>query len=205
MYQFILASGSPRRKELLSQIGISYKVLPSTVEEKITKEGPGEVVEELSLQKALDVADKVAGNHREGKKELGVEAEGPFIVLGADTIVAFQNEIMGKPKDEDDAVRMIKHLAGNIHQVYTGVTIIQCGGGCEREIITFHEKTDVEMFEMSEKEIKEYVASKEPLDKAGAYAIQGLCAKYIKGIQGDYNNVVGLPVGRVWQVLKKYF
>lgn len=187
-----LASASPRRKELLKQAGISFKTMPSTVEEKITKTDPGEVVEELSYQKAVDICGKLA---EEGKED--------FVVIGADTVVSCWGEILGKPKDKDDACRMLKKLQGGSHQVYTGVTLAWKYEKMSAVSATFSECTDVTMYSMTEEEIRRYVDSGEPMDKAGAYAIQGLCAAYIQGICGDYNNVVGLPVGRVCQELKR--
>ncbi|MDE7259528.1 MAG: Maf family protein [Lachnospiraceae bacterium] len=187
-----LASASPRRKELLKQVGISFKTMPSTVEEKITKTEPQEVVEELSYQKAVDVCSRLTEENRED-----------FVVIGADTVVSCWGEILGKPKDKEDAVRMLKNLQGGSHQVYTGVTLAWKYKDMSAMYATFSECTDVTMYTMSDEEIKRYVDSGEPMDKAGAYAIQGWCAAYIQGICGDYNNVVGLPVGRVCQELKK--
>lgn len=187
-----LASASPRRKELLKQVGISFKTMPSTVEEKITKTEPQEVVEELSYQKAVDVCGRLAD-----------EGRADFVVIGADTVVSCWGEILGKPKDRKDAVRMLQKLQGGSHQVYTGVTLAWKYQDMSPMYATFSECTDVTMYTMTEEEIKRYVDSGEPMDKAGAYAIQGLCAAYIQGICGDYNNVVGLPVGRVCQELKK--
>ncbi len=187
-----LASASPRRKELLKQVGLSFKTMPSTVEEKITKTEPAEVVEELSYQKAVDVCGKLV---KEGKED--------FVVIGADTVVACWGEILGKPKDKEDAAGMLGKLQGGSHQVYTGVTLAWKYKDMSPMFATFSECTDVTMYSMSQEDIKQYVDSGEPMDKAGAYAIQGLCAAYIQGICGDYNNVVGLPVGRVCQELKK--
>ncbi|MCM1268829.1 MAG: Maf family protein [Bacteroidales bacterium] len=187
-----LASGSPRRKELLRQVGLDFTVMPSDVEEVITKEKPDEVVEELSAQKAADVCEKLCA-----------AGEEDFVAIGADTVVSVRGKILGKPADKADAVRMLKELQGKSHQVYTGVTLIWKERGEQPRQITFSECTDVTMYAMSDEEIAAYVDSGEPMDKAGAYAIQGLCAAYIQGIRGDYNNVVGLPVGRLWQELKK--
>lgn len=187
MKKVILASGSPRRKELLSQIGVSFEVLPSTKEEVRTSSEPHKLVEELSYQKAMDVA----GQCEEGK-----------LVIGADTLVTFENQVMGKPADEEQAAEMLRALSGHAHQVYTGVTVV-IRDGEDYEYITFHEKTDVYVYDLTEADIREYIASGEPMDKAGAYAIQGIFAKYIKGICGDYNNVVGLPIGRLYQELKR--
>lgn len=187
-----LASASPRRKELLRQVGISFKTMPSTVEEKITKTKPQEVVEELSYQKAVDVCGKLSAEGRED-----------FVVIGADTVVSCWGEILGKPADREDAARMLRKLQGGSHQVYTGVTLAWKYKDMPAMSATFSECTDVTMYSMTEEEIRRYVDSGEPMDKAGAYAIQGLCAAYVQGICGDYNNVVGLPVGRVWQELKR--
>lgn len=187
-----LASASPRRKDLLKQVGISFRVMPSTVEEKITKEKPDEVVEELSYQKAVDVCGRLMAEKKED-----------FVVIGADTVVSAWGKILGKPADKEDAVRMLKDLQGVSHQVYTGVTIAWKNKDISPMYATFSECTDVTMYTMTEEEIRQYVDSGEPMDKAGAYAIQGLCAAHIQGICGDYNNVVGLPVGRLCQELKK--
>lgn len=187
-----LASASPRRKDLLRQVGLSFKTRPSTVEEKITKTEPNEVVEELSYQKAVDVCGRLS---EEGKEE--------FVVIGADTVVSCWGEILGKPGDKEDAAQMLRKLQGGSHQVYTGVTLAWKYKDMPAMYATFSECTDVTMYSMTEEEIRKYVDSGEPMDKAGAYAIQGLCAAYIQGICGDYNNVVGLPVGRVCQELKK--
>lgn len=187
-----LASASPRRKELLKQVGISFKTRPSMVEEKITKTEPNEVVEELSYQKAVDVCGRLS---EEGTED--------FVVIGADTVVSCWGEILGKPGDKEEAARMLRKLQGGSHQVYTGVTLAWKYRNMSAMFVTFSECTDVTMYSMTEEEIRRYVDSGEPMDKAGAYAIQGLCAAYIQGICGDYNNVVGLPVGRVCQELRK--
>lgn len=187
--KIILASGSPRRKELLEQIGLQFEISAAHGEEIITKTIPHEIVEELSLEKASEVAER----YKEEQKDV--------LVIGADTIVAFENQILGKPKNEEDAKKTLNMLQDNIHQVYTGVTVIWMQTNGNKTIRTFHEKTDVTMYAMSSKQIEAYVATKEPLDKAGSYAIQGKCAVYVKGICGDYNNVVGLPVARLMQEL----
>lgn len=184
--KLILASASPRRKELLAKIGLPFDIIPSKGEETITKESPSEVVMELSRQKAQEIA---------------AQRTEECIVIGADTIVAKGETIMGKPKDEKDAYRMLAGISDDCHQVYTGVTIIRTGK--QTKNITFAEKTDVYLYPMSEAEIRAYIASGDPMDKAGAYGIQGDFAIHVKGIQGDYYNVVGLPIGRVYQELKK--
>lgn len=183
--KIILASASPRRRELLAKTGLEFEVVPFSGEEIITKTRPEEIVTELARQKASEVAERCG--------------EGT-LVIGADTIVAKDGEILGKPADEADAVRMLTLLAGSVHQVYTGVCLIEKEGGKSGERV-FCEVTDVEFYPMSEAEIAAYAASGEPLDKAGAYGIQGKCAVYIKGIRGDYNNVVGLPLARLYHEL----
>lgn len=200
MGQIILASASPRRKELLEQIGLCFDVCPAKGEEIITKSVPGEVVEELASQKAREVAGMV--------KTYGAEHEElvtpqDVMVIGADTIVAYGEEILGKPKDEKDAFRMLSLLSGNTHAVYTGVSIILLAASGKAGELTFHERTDVVMRHMDAQEIRRYIATGEPMDKAGAYGIQGKCAIFIDKIDGDYNNVVGLPVAAIYRELKK--
>ncbi len=187
--RLVLASASPRRKELLAQIGITPEIVPSTIEEKITTSVPEEAVMELSRQKAKDVASRMQ--------------PGTY-VIGADTVVAAGGEIMGKPVSHEDAYRMISLMEGRTHQVYTGVTLVYCGDRGNK-VRTFVEKTDVHLYPMSDGEIRAYADSADPMDKAGAYGIQGIFAAFIKGIDGDYNNVVGLPVGRVYQEIKQMF
>ncbi len=186
MTHIILASGSPRRKEILSQIGVTFTVQPAKGEEKITGHTPEDVVSMLSRQKAMEVA---------------ATAEPDTLVIGADTIVALDGAILGKPRDTEDAVRMLKELAGRTHQVFTGVTYC-CRTKDEAKAKTFTECTEVEIYPMSEREIRDYVATGEPMDKAGAYAVQGLFAAYVKRLSGDFYNVMGLPVAKLCQELK---
>lgn len=185
--RIILASASPRRRELLGQIGIVPEIIKSEVEEKITTNRPEEAVRELSLLKAEDVAKRCGQG---------------CLVIGADTVVAVNGRILGKPKTHEEAERMITLLEGKTHQVYTGVTLMVCENG-EPVTRTFVEKTEVHVYPMTEEEIRSYASLKEPMDKAGAYGIQGAFASFIKGIDGDYNNVVGLPVGRLYQEMKR--
>ena len=183
--KIILASASPRRKELLGKTGLEFEIIPAKGEEVITQTLPWEVVKELSFQKAKEIAD--------------LQTE-ECIVIGSDTIVAKGEKIMGKPKDEANAFEMLSEIAGDVHQVYTGVTLIRTGK--EPKSVTFAEKTDVFLYPMSEAEIQAYIETKDCMDKAGAYGIQGDFAIYVKGIEGDYYNVVGLPIGKVYQELK---
>lgn len=190
MKKLILASGSPRRKELLKQIGLEFEIIVAKGEEVISSHFPDKVVEELSLQKASEIAS-LARFENSGD-----------IILGSDTVVAIQDRIMGKPKNTEDAFAMLNDLQGKTHTVYTGVTFIITDP--TPKIITFSEATHVSMYPMSHSEIKSYIATGEPMDKAGAYAIQGRCAAFISKIDGEYNTVVGLPVARVYQELKPY-
>ncbi len=198
--QLILASASPRRRELLKQVGMEFLVLPAQGEEIITKVQPQEAVCELALHKAVEVAKRVSKGEWPGEKETAAPKE--FLVLGADTVVAFEGKILGKPKCEAEAVEMLSSLSGRTHQVYTGVALIDVARE-GWEVGQFCQETQVEMFPISEAEIRAYVESGEPMDKAGAYAIQGRGAVWIREIRGDYNNVVGLPVAEIYQWLKQ--
>lgn len=200
MSQIILASQSPRRKELLEQIGLEFEICPAKGEEIITKSIPEEVVMELSKQKAEEVAALVS-SFGENHKEITTPSD--ILVIGADTVVAYDGKILGKPVDEDDAKRMLTMLAGNTHSVFTGVTLVLIDKSGRAGELVFYEKTDVKMHPMTETEINRYIATGEPMDKAGSYGIQGKCAIYIDKIDGDYNNVVGLPITRIYQELKK--
>ncbi len=192
MYQVVLASNSPRRREILTQVGIDFTVIPSNVEEIMTKTKPFEVVQELSLQKAEDVARKWYKNNKLGSA----------IIIGADTVVAINDSILGKPKDVEDARQMLSMLQGNTHSVYTGVSLVVLDRE-DKHTLQFYEETKVEVFLMEEEEIEAYLSCGEYRDKAGAYGIQGKFGAYIKGIQGDYYNVVGFPVARFIQILKE--
>ena len=200
MSQIILASQSPRRKELLEQIGLEFEICPAKGEEIITKAIPEEVVMELSKQKAEEVAAMVS-SYSETHREITTPSD--ILVIGADTVVAYDGKILGKPKDEADAKAMLTMLSGNTHSVFTGVTLVLIDKSGRAGELVFYEKTDVKMHEMTEAEIDRYIATGEPMDKAGSYGIQGKCAIYIEKIDGDYNNVVGLPITRIYQELKK--
>lgn len=182
----VLASQSPRRKELLSQIGVSFICHASEKEEMRTSEEPEAVVMELSAAKARDVA-AYYGN------------EGSSIIIGADTVVSVDGEILGKPKDREDAIRMIGRIQGRSHDVFTGVTLIGKVDGTTVFEQIFANRTEVMVCPMGKGQIEDYVDSGESMDKAGAYGIQGAFAAYVMGIKGDYNNVVGLPVCAVYQ------
>lgn len=180
----ILASSSPRRADLLRAAGIPFEVAPVDVDETVRKlEPPGEHVRRLSREKA-DVA--FAGNP-------------DAVVLGADTIVTVGGEIMSKPHDAGDAIRMLRLLSGREHEVLTGVALV-----ARRGVVVEVARTRVWVNPLNETEIADYVATGEPLDKAGAYGIQGIGSKFIDRIQGSYSNVVGLPVALVYRLLKGY-
>ncbi len=191
--KIILASASPRRKELLSQIGIKFEIMVSDAEEITEASEPSQVVMDLSKLKATDIFEK-----------LTEEEKRCSLVIGADTVVSLEGQIMGKPGNAENAVKMLTSLQGKTHQVYTGVTLVYMKDKEEKtREVSFFEKTDVTMYSMTKKEIADYVATGEPMDKAGAYAIQGKCAVYVKGINGDYSNVVGLPIARLCHEIKK--
>lgn len=200
MKKIILASGSPRRKELLEQLGLDFEIRPAQGEEVITKFLPEEAVKELAFQKAEEITRQLFSEYYAGDREM---AETPVTVIGADTVVIYENRIFGKPSGRQDAIDMLVNLQGNTHQVFTGVCVMTLFSNredaTEMHVKEFAEKTDVVMYPMSASEIASYVDTGEPMDKAGAYAIQGISARYIKEIHGDYYNVVGLPMARLWQ------
>ena len=206
MSRIILASASPRRRELLAQIGLEFEVRVSDVEEKITSKEPGTIVEELARQKAEAVLASVKEKAVEGIAPEGIAPEetdaDELLVIGADTVVAYGEKILGKPKDEQEARKMLTMLSGHTHKVYTGVCLLhRTKKGVERK--GFHEETKVSLWNMTPEEIAFYISTGEPMDKAGAYGIQGIFARYVKEIAGDYNNIVGLPVGRLYQEIRK--
>jgi septum formation protein len=181
MSNLILASQSPRRKELLQQIQLSFSVMSSNVDETVAPHlKPHEVVMELAMKKANEISKKYPESY----------------VLGSDTVVAHGDSILGKPRSEEEAKKMLAMLSGETHSVYTGVAILN---GENQSL--FYEKTDVTFWELTPREIDGYIASEEPFDKAGAYGIQGLGAKLVKEIKGDYFSVVGLPLSRVYRAL----
>ncbi len=201
MKKIILGSASPRRWELLAQIGLDFTVVTSDCEEKVTSTVPSQVVQELSLMKARDVFNKISCNVTDNGRYAAYNPS-EVLVIGADTIVALENEILGKPHSKENAISILNHLQGAIHQVYTSVSFVWEEKG-QVMTHTFYEKTDVEVLPMTEQEILYYVGLDTCMDKAGAYGIQNEFACFVKGIHGDYNSVVGLPVGRVYQELQK--
>ncbi|HTA49882.1 MAG TPA: Maf family protein [Verrucomicrobiae bacterium] len=189
----VLASASPRRQELLRHAGIAFTVQPADINETpLAGESPQDCAERLAREKALAVFQGREGDY----------------VLGADTIVVVDGAILGKPRDRDDAERMLRMLSGRKHAVITGVCVVNpvVGGqwsvARKTDLITASETTLVTVCEVSDKEIRDYVATGEPMDKAGAYAIQGIASRWIPRIEGDYGNVVGLPVALVYRMLR---
>lgn len=192
MQKIILASASPRRRALLEQLDIDYVVHPSMAPEVMTGDSVNDIVRHLARQKASWVIDDISAD----------DFPPNTIVLGADTVVTYEGRILGKPADRDDAYRMLKMLSGQIHEVYTGVSMLSLDGAID---ISFAESTKVKFYDLSEQEIQDYLDTDEPYDKAGSYGIQGLGAALVEGIEGDYNNVVGLPVARVYRELSKIY
>ncbi len=183
--EIVLASASPRRKELISLIADEVSIRPAECDETLPDGmGAREAVEYLSRIK------------NSAAREISKENE---IIISADTVVAVDDMILGKPTDKDDARKMINLLSGRVHQVYTGVTV-----SLGERSVTFSEKTDVEFYALSSNEIEEYISTSEPYDKAGAYGIQGKASLLVKGISGDYFNVVGLPVSRLKRELEVF-
>jgi septum formation protein len=209
----VLASASPRRQELLRNAGIPFTVQPADIDETpLVAESPRDYAERLAREKAFAVFQNQSHDY----------------VLGADTIVVVDNAILGKPRDAQDAVRMLRMLSGRTHAVITAVCLVSAAASCQppgasktqtvpspsatREGLTagnrqlasvLSETTRVTMRELSDEEIRDYVASGEPMDKAGAYAIQGIASRWIPRIEGDYSNVVGLPVALVYGMLRE--
>jgi len=185
MKKIILASKSPRRREILSMAGLEFSVIPSDCDEGINESSPGELVSKLSALKANDIASRIKED---------------CYIIGSDTIVYFDGVVMGKPKNKEEAFRMLKILNGQTHSVYTGVTVIDRVSG---QTETFFEKTDVTFWNVSDPEIIQYVNSGDPMDKAGGYGIQGIGTFLVQKINGDYFTVVGLPISHLLRVLKE--
>ena len=193
--RIILASNSPRRKDLLATLIKDFEIVSSTAEDdsdiKARIKEPVELVEKLSIVKAKDVFSK-----EQSKSE-------NLIVIGGDTIVYLDGEVLGKPKNEEDAFDMLSRLQGRENEVYTGLALaIKIGNQIREEV--YSNKTIVKMNKMSEEDIWEYIATKDPMDKAGSYAVQGIGSKYIENVKGNYNAVVGLDTDKLESVLKKY-
>ena len=190
--RYVLASASPRRRQLLGSLGINFEIIPATDDEHITSDVPSEVVTSLSQQKAKEIFHKLLTDNKD-----------TLVVIGSDTVVSYKEKILGKPKDKDDARKMIEAISDETHEVYTGVSVIY-GNSVEEKEFTFYECTKVNVYPLTDSEIESYLNTDEPYDKAGAYGIQGLFGKFVRGIEGDYNCVVGLPVARLYRELKKH-
>ncbi len=199
-FKIVLASASPRRKQLMELAGLQFDIWPSDKEEVITKTDPKEICMELSKQKALDVASSIR-TFNDSHRELTTDTD--IIVIGADTIVAKDKTVFGKPSDEEDAVRMLTQLSGCTHSVFTGVTFVFSGKDGRSGEYSFYDETKVTFYPLDEDEIRDYVATGDALDKAGAYGIQTGSAVFVRSIEGDHYNVVGLPVARLLQELKR--
>jgi len=184
--KIILASASPRRKELLKSMGLEFEVIPSEVEENIGNESfSRELIENLAAEKAADIVNKITV---------------PSIIIGSDTVVVINNKILGKPKDKKDAFNMLKMLSGNTHQVISAIAVIDT-----ETAITLKDSvvSDVTFKQLSDEEINAYIETIEPMDKAGAYAIQGLAGMFVKSINGCYSNIVGISVFKLAEMLKE--
>ncbi len=187
--KIILASASPRRRELLAQAGYEFEIQVSHKEEVYISETPDEIVKELALLKAKDIAEQNDAKN--------------MIVIGADTVVAHKGAILGKPKSKEDAFDMIREFQGDKHQVYTGVAILDYDVDGKETIVNHAVKTDVYVNPMTDEEIWKYIESDNVMDKAGSYGIQSGFAVYIEKIEGDYFNVVGLPISYIYEQLKQ--
>lgn len=186
--KIILASASPRRQELMMQAGYEFEVQVSHKEETYISETPDDIVKELALLKARDIAEQ-----NEAKD---------LVVIGADTVVAYQGAILGKPSSKEDAFAMIQSFQGDKHQVYTGVAILSYDEEGNETVVNHAVKTDVYVNSMTDEEIWKYIESDNVMDKAGSYGIQSGFAIHIEKIEGDYFNVVGLPISYIYNILK---
>lgn len=187
--RIILASASPRRKELMAQAGYEFEIQVSHKEEVYVSDTPEEIVKELALLKAKDIASQ--------------NEQRDLVVIGADTVVAYKGAILGKPGSEEEAFQMIRDFQGDRHQVYTGVAILHYDENGKEEVVNHAVKTEVYVNAMSDEEIQKYIQNDNVLDKAGSYGIQSGFAVHIEKIEGDYCNVVGLPISYIYQELKK--
>lgn len=190
MLKLVLASQSPRRKKLLTQLGLIFEILPSNSEEIITSDIPSTIVEDLSMQKAQEVAKSVPES----------------LIIGADTIVVHKGEVLGKPKSKEDAFNTLTKLSNSIHKVFTGISFVIANNKCE--IIkrhSFHEETKVCFSPLTPIEIESYIETGSPMDKAGAYGIQDDWGSvFVERIEGDFYNVVGFPLNRFYRELKDF-
>lgn len=191
MIQLILASQSPRRREILENLGLPFRVITADVDESCTEKDPRRYVEELALRKGTAVFERLSAEH---------QIDDQTVILAADTVVAAEGEILGKPRDEADAAHMLHLLSGKTHQVISGIALLS-----SRHTAVASEVTGVRFAPLTDSNVAFYLASGEPYDKAGGYAVQGLASLFIDGLDGDYFNVVGLPVKRLHDLLRDEF
>ncbi|HHU74229.1 MAG TPA: septum formation protein Maf [Clostridiales bacterium] len=194
MYRIILASESPRRKEILKTMGIPFEAMASNVNEEVEEKEPASMVEALAKLKVVDIWKQIKEQNKSQDK---------IIIIGADTMVFYQGQALGKPKDQEDAARILGMLSNDVHQVYTGVSmiIVDQDRKLKEEHISFAVCTKVSVQPLNKKQMEDYIASGEPMDKAGAYGIQGRFGIHIKEISGDYYNVVGFPIAKIYETL----
>jgi septum formation protein len=197
----VLASASPRRVELLNKLDLEFIVVPSDVEEDFdSRLSPSQVVVELAKRKAEAVANSLK---TEAKAKASFENGGPVVVIGADTIVVSQGHILGKPASEMEAMEMLSLLSGQVHEVYTGIALVGFESGRTKESLTSFVISKVRFRQISAAEIKAYVATGEPMDKAGGYALQGTGAALIESVDGCYTNIIGLPIPALVSMLRQ--
>lgn len=192
----ILASKSPRRKEILEMLGIDFSVVTANTQEDSAQSDPTLLVEQLAMQKAQDVQNLLEAQDRLQRDTL---------IIASDTVVALHGEILGKPRDKEDARRMITGLQNTTHFVLSGIAFCYFDADGNRKNICSHASTAVHFGPMSKEDIELYISSDEPYDKAGAYAIQGKASVFIEGFSGDYFNVVGLPVRKLYEMANTHF
>lgn len=200
-HQLILASMSPRRISLLKNLGLEFEVLPSGIDEIVDPSlSPEEVVAQLAEQKALDIFSKI--------KDRISQSDKPFLIIAADTMVVLDGELLGKPADRAEAIQMLEGLSGKSHEVQTGVAVVRAekiagNSGIKKSIVSLVESSKVTFRPLQRAEIEAYVDTGEPMDKAGAYALQGIGAALVSKIDGSDSNVIGLPVARTVELLRR--
>lgn len=198
--KYILASGSPRRVELIQKLHLPFEVQKAFGEELTSETDPAKYAMSLAREKALEVYNRLSSIPRSAEKD-------SLFVLGADTIVVHEGQILGKPSDEEDAFKMLSSLSGKTHEVYTGVAFvfdrIDGSKAADPVIVSFFDKTEVTFNELSADEIHAYISTGDPLDKAGAYGIQGDFSVHVSGVKGNFENVIGLPVSKIYEEMKR--
>lgn len=193
-FRIVLASGSPRRLDLLAGLGLKFEVLVSDIDEQTDLKEPSAIVRHLSLAKALAVAERLSPQTEDG-------GEKRTLVIGADTIVVIDGEALGKPESPLHAYEMLMRLSGRAHQVFTGVAVVDCA---DRSSKTLHQVSHVYFRQLDPAEVRHYVSLPEPMDKAGAYALQGVASAFVQRIDGCYTNIIGLPVPDTLNLLREF-